>query len=102
MKLTYQLFTVVFALAFSLFLSPSGFAGEVESTDVSQVILSVNVNSASADELAEKLDGVGVARAELIIRYRKEHGPFTSIDQLLNVKGIGTATLDKNRDVIRL
>ncbi|AWF82021.1 DNA-binding protein [Microbulbifer sp. A4B17] len=102
MKLTYRLFSVVFALVFSLFLSPSIYAGEPESIDTKEVMLSVNVNSASAAELADKLDGIGEARAQLIIEYREEHGPFTSVEQLLNVKGIGAATLDKNRGIIRL
>ncbi|WP_444897936.1 ComEA family DNA-binding protein [Microbulbifer sp. EKSA008] len=102
MKLTYQLFSVVFALAFSLFLSPSAFAGEMGSVEAKEVVLSVNVNSASAVELAERLNGIGEARAQLIVEYREVHGPFTSVEQLLNVKGIGAATLDKNRDLIRL
>ncbi|WHI46385.1 ComEA family DNA-binding protein [Microbulbifer sp. TRSA001] len=102
MKLTYRLFSVVFALAFSLFLNPSVYAGESESVEAKEVVLSVNVNSASAIELAERLDGIGEARAQLIVKYREEHGPFTSVEQLLNVKGIGAATLDKNRGVIRL
>ncbi|WNZ54968.1 ComEA family DNA-binding protein [Microbulbifer sp. MKSA007] len=102
MKLTYRLFSVVFALAVSLFLNPSAYAGEPDSVDAKEIVLSVNVNSASAVELAEKLDGIGEARAQLIVKYREEHGPFTSVEQLLNVKGIGAATLDKNRDVIQL
>ncbi|WP_444917722.1 ComEA family DNA-binding protein [Microbulbifer sp. JMSA003] len=102
MKLTYRLLSVVFALAFSLFLSPYINAGELESSSATEVVLSVNVNSASATELADKLGGIGKTRAQLIVEYREEHGPFTSIEQLLNVKGIGAATLEKNRDIIRL
>ncbi|WP_413662666.1 ComEA family DNA-binding protein [Microbulbifer sp. CNSA002] len=102
MKLTYRLFSVVFALAVLLFLNPSTYAGELESVDAKEVVLSVNVNSASAIELADKLDGIGEARAQLIVEYREEHGPFTSVEQLLNIKGIGATTLDKNRGIIRL
>ena len=65
-------------------------------------VVSVNLNSASAEELAEKLDGVGPARAELIIKYREENGPFSDVEQLLEVKGIGMATLEKNRARILL
>jgi len=65
-------------------------------------VASVNLNSASAEELAEKLDGVGAARAEMIVKYRDEHGAFTSVEQLLEIKGIGTATLEKNRARIML
>lgn len=57
----------------------------------------VNINEADAATLAG-LSGIGEARAEAIIAYRKAHGPFRSIDDLVNVKGIGPAFLDKNRD----
>lgn len=61
----------------------------------------VSINS---DDIAEltKLKGVGVKKAEAIIAWRKENGDFTSIDQLLEVKGIGEATLAQNRDNLRL
>ncbi|WP_237058491.1 ComEA family DNA-binding protein [Microbulbifer sediminum] len=62
----------------------------------------VNINQSSAEEIAEKLDGIGVVRAEMIIEYRKKNGPFTSVEQLLEIKGVGTATLEKNRDKITL
>lgn len=60
----------------------------------------VNINTASAEQLAEALNGVGPARAEAIVAYREEHGPFTHIDELVNVRGIGLATVDRNRDLI--
>jgi competence protein ComEA len=62
----------------------------------------VNVNEASADELATALDGVGRSKAELIVRYREMHGPFEHADELVNVRGIGIATVDRNRGNIRL
>ena len=52
--------------------------------------------------LAATLNGVGMARAEDIIRYREAFGPFTTVDQLAEVKGVGTATVDKNRSLITL
>ena len=62
----------------------------------------VNINLADAQTLAERLKGVGLARAEEIIRYREAYGPFASIDELADVKGIGPATVDKNRAVLTL
>ncbi len=62
----------------------------------------VNINTASAEQLAEALNGVGQARAEAIVAYREENGPFTHIDELVNVRGIGLATVDRNRDLILL
>jgi competence protein ComEA len=52
----------------------------------------VNINTASATEL-EGLPGVGPVTAEAILSHRTEHGAFTSVDQLLDVDGIGEATL---------
>ena len=62
----------------------------------------VNVNTASAEELASNLNGVGEKKAILIVKYRKENGKFTSAEQLLEVKGIGEKTLGKNKDNILL
>ena len=57
----------------------------------------VDVNTAGLDEL-DTLDGIGPVLAQRIIDYRTEHGPFSSLDELLEVKGIGEATLEKFRD----
>lgn len=62
----------------------------------------VNINTADAEQLQRSLKGVGKVKAEAIIEYRNTNGPFTSVDQLLEVKGIGKATLEKNRDNIVL
>lgn len=62
----------------------------------------VNVNTADAATLAESLDGIGQAKAQAIVDYRQKNGPFKNADDLVNVKGIGLATLEKNRDAIRL
>jgi len=60
----------------------------------------VNINTASAEQLAESLNGVGLSKAALIVQYREANGPFTHMDELVNVKGIGLRTVDKNREVI--
>jgi competence protein ComEA len=62
----------------------------------------VNVNSASAEEIAESLKGVGLSKAEAIVTYRSEHGEFKHVDELVNVKGIGIRTVDINREFILL
>jgi competence protein ComEA len=62
----------------------------------------VNVNKADAATLARSLDGIGHAKAEAIVAWREEHGPFKSIDELTQVKGIGAATLERNHDAILL
>jgi len=60
----------------------------------------VNINTADAEALALALDGVGMAKARDIIAYREEHGAFKTVDELQNVRGIGKATLERNRDRI--
>ena len=62
----------------------------------------VNVNDASAEEIAEGLTGIGLSKAELIVEYREANGSFTHVDELVNVKGIGIRTIDKNRGQILL
>lgn len=65
-------------------------------------VATVNINTADAQALAAGLNGVGAARAEDIVRFREQFGPFTTPEQLTEVKGIGMSTVDKNRTVITL
>ena len=60
----------------------------------------VNINSADAATLADRLNGVGIKKAEAIVSFREQNGPFKSVDDLVNVTGIGAATLEKNRSLI--
>ena len=62
----------------------------------------VNVNTASAEQIAESLKGVGMSKAEAIVSYRNENGEFKHMDELVNVKGIGIRTVDINREYILL
>ncbi|MDF1820569.1 MAG: helix-hairpin-helix domain-containing protein [Alcanivoracaceae bacterium] len=62
----------------------------------------VNINEASAEELAEALNGVGITRAQAIVRSRDNDGPFSSAEGLSRVKGVGDATVEKNRERIEL
>jgi competence protein ComEA len=57
----------------------------------------VNINTAGKAELMA-VRGIGEKRAEAIIAYRAEHGPFKSVDDLANVQGIGPAIIKDNRD----
>ncbi len=73
-----------------LAVAPVGFAGEV------------NINTATAEQLASELKGVGLNKAKAIVEYRKQHGAFKTPDDLSGVKGIGLRTVDLNRDSIKL
>jgi competence protein ComEA len=59
----------------------------------------ININAASATEL-EALPGVGEVIAQAIVDYRTENGPFATVDDLLDVSGIGDATLEDIRDLV--
>ena len=62
----------------------------------------VNINTADAATLSNSLDGIGPAKAKAIVAYREEHGPFKTVADLSNVKGVGPATLERNRSAILL
>ena len=62
----------------------------------------VDINSADAETLARELNGVGLAKAEAIVAWREAHGPFTTPESLLEVRGVGPALLEKNMENIRL
>lgn len=64
------------------------------------VRFTVNVNTASMTELAQ-LPGLGPTTAARVVEHRRTHGPFTSVDGLLDVPGIGPATLDQMRPYLR-
>jgi competence protein ComEA len=59
----------------------------------------VNVNTASAEELAQ-LGNIGPAKAAAIVAYREENGPFRSVQDLTKVTGIGERTVEMNLDRI--
>lgn len=74
--------------------SSLGFAAEQPAT--------VNINTANADTIAAVLNGVGAVRAQSIVKWREQHGPFTSMAQLAEVRGVGAVVLEKNKDRIVL
>ncbi|WP_323844649.1 ComEA family DNA-binding protein [Microbulbifer magnicolonia] len=102
MKLIRTPLSIFFAALLMICTSSMTFADDMQGDSAQVAVAAVNLNSASAEELAEKLVGIGAARAELIVKYREDNGPFTSIEQLLEIKGVGAATLEKNRDRIQL
>lgn len=83
---------VLIAMILSLAVAQTGLAQE----------MTVDINTASAEQLAEALDGVGPAKSEAIVAYREKNGDFEHIDELVNVRGIGLRTLDQNRGRIEV
>jgi comEA protein len=62
---------------------------------------SININTAGKEQLM-KLPGIGEVYAERIIRYREDHGPFTSVEELIKIKGIGVKTMERIRPYIKV
>ena len=60
----------------------------------------VDINSADAETLAERLHNVGTVKAERIVDYREANGGFDSVDELVSVRGIGLSTLEDNREAM--
>ena len=60
----------------------------------------VDINTADAATLAQNLSGIGASKAQAIVDYRTANGRFKSIDDLVNVQGIGLKTLDSIRELL--
>ena len=97
-----KLFVVFMFVGLSAASSPS-FSNATETltqANTAQVSAGININTANAELLADVLNGVGSAKAEAIVAYRESNGKFLSIDDLALVKGIGAATVERNRSMV--
>lgn len=92
-------FALLFAFALGLPLTVHAQTEEIPA-EVAEARTQVDINTADAETLALALDGIGMAKAMEIIAYRNQNGGFSSIEQLADVRGIGPATIDRNRDRI--
>jgi len=82
---------------------PAGNAGQgAEAGAAANDEASVSINQADAEQLASMLKGVGLKKAESIVRYREQNGPFTQIEQLQEVPGIGPALFERNRTRLKM
>ena len=92
------LFAVLMAVSWT------GMAQELSDVSAEPVAIEaeqVNINHADAETIARVLVGIGMSRAEAIVSYREEFGEFTSLDDLMLVRGVGEATLRNNEARIR-
>jgi len=104
-------YSLVFALltsaSIAAFAAPSTAPEAVKAPLVHDVAVKalgekVDLNDADAQTLQRELAGVGEAKAKAIVAYRETNGPFASVDELLEVKGIGKAILDRNREKLQV
>lgn len=65
-----------------------------------ETVETININEADRQTLAAELDGIGPVKAEAIVEFREKEGDFVTPEHLEEVDGIGTATIDSNRDRI--
>ena len=84
----------VAALAALLCLAALAATAVAETSSAPAAVAAVDINAASVDQLMS-LPGIGAAKAAAIVKYRDEHGPYHSAEDLLEVKGIGEALLRK-------
>ncbi|MGQ9426156.1 ComEA family DNA-binding protein [Gilvimarinus sp. F26214L] len=97
-----QVVSLVAAVVLALGCLPSFAAEKADEGqgNVMAVVERVNINEADAKAISAALHRVGIKRAEAIVAWREANGKFTSAEQLLEIKGIGQATLESNRDRI--
>ena len=62
----------------------------------------VNINTADAKTLAQNIKGVGPKKAQAIVTYRRDNGPFKSVHDLAKVKGIGEKLIARNKSDLLL
>lgn len=76
------------------------FLHTVCATSAPAVPVPVDINTADAHTMAQTLKQIGPKKAQAIVQYRQQHGPFATLDELLLVKGIGRHILEQNRSLI--
>jgi len=94
---------VFLSLGTMIFSGNTLFAADKATNGQQQIpVLTVNINQATAEEISDVLTGVGIKKAMVIVAHREKEGAFSSLEDLLQVKGIGPATLEKNRHKLKL
>ncbi|EGU45528.1 hypothetical protein VII00023_06767 [Vibrio ichthyoenteri ATCC 700023] len=93
---------LAFSLPFNAVLAEQKSAKQDENPKYEGIEIVVNVNQASAQEIADLLKGIGLSKAQAIVDYRDQQGLFERIEDLAKVRGIGEATVAKNVGRIEL
>jgi len=92
---------VLFVCCTALVVALPVLAADAGQAASSEVVSLMNVNDATPGDLTT-LPGIGEVTAERIVAYRTEHGPFKSVDDLIQVKGIGQKVLEKIRPLVTI
>ncbi|BAN99638.1 competence protein ComEA helix-hairpin-helix repeat-containing protein [Plautia stali symbiont] len=105
-KSTFRAFCITLALGGALWTSGLAAAESPSETQATQVSIppqeQVSINQATAEQLAAAMNGIGLKKAQAIVSYRKQYGPFSAIEQLKEVPGIGSALVERNSARLKL
>ncbi len=94
--------SLVISLLLVCLAAPMSFAeAEIEAGAELAKMEAININTADLETLGQ-LEGIGEKKAQAIVAWREENGKFVSVEQLVEVSGIGAATLEANRDILRI
>ncbi|MNP22347.1 ComE operon protein 1 [compost metagenome] len=96
--LSYLLLPLFASLPLALHAAPVVPPAVSASLEVEAGAMKTNLNTADATALQKNLNGIGKAKAEAIVAYREANGPFQAVDELLEIKGIGNALMERNRE----
>lgn len=86
--------SAIFAVTVLIHFSRDGGLVDIDEAEHRQALFQVNVNQADWPEIAN-LPGIGEVTARTIIEFRETNGPFSSVDSLIEIKGIGPKTIEK-------
>lgn len=96
------LFAVLASLSIAAQAAPAPEASSSTNVTVQSVSSRINLNTADAETLRRGLAGIGEAKAQAIIAHRDANGAFSSVDEVLEVNGIGKTLLDRNLDKLTI
>lgn len=91
------LITLLLAFSLAPALAPASQDGSASSADKQSLAETVNINTADADTLEQRLVGIGRNKALAIVAHREKFGRFYAAEELSAVRGIGPSTVAKNK-----
>ncbi|ORM67887.1 ComEA family DNA-binding protein [Pantoea rwandensis] len=105
-KSTFRALWITLALGGALYTSGLAAAESPSETQATQVSTpqegQISINQATAEQLAAGMNGIGLKKAQAIVNYREQYGPFSAIEQLKEIPGIGNALVERNLARLKL
>ena len=105
-KSTFRALCITLAMGGALYTSGLAAAESPSETQATQVSTpqegQISINQATAEQLAAGMNGIGLKKAQAIVNYREQYGPFSAIEQLKEIPGIGNALVERNLARLKL